>query len=43
MNVIAFILITERTDRGSILENSIAEEAIIRVLDYLANQPPTDE
>lgn len=38
MNVIAFILITERTDCGSIFENSIAEEAIIRVLDHLGNQ-----
>ncbi len=38
MNAIAFILIIERTGSESILEDGIAEDSVIRVLDQLENQ-----
>lgn len=42
MNAIAFILIIERTGSESILEDGIAEDSVIRVLDQLENQKQTD-
>ena len=42
MNAIAFILIIERTGSESILEDGIAEDSVIRVLDKLENQKQTD-
>lgn len=43
MSAIAFILITERTESESMLENHVAEDAIIRVLDQLEDKISTDE
>ena len=38
MNAMAFILVTERTPSGSIMENCIAEDAIVKALDQLREQ-----
>ena len=38
MNAMAFILVIERTPSGSIMENCIAEDAIVKALDQLREQ-----
>lgn len=42
MNAMAFILVTERTPSGAIMENCISEDAIAKALNQLGEKPANE-